>query len=476
MDAGKLIVDGTITASKIGANAVTANAIQANAITAVKIAANAITANHISANSITSNKLEANLILTTKIVAGQVDGTYAEMSPQGFRVYADSPEVGAPSTEAVRLGVAGTDDYFAITKADGSYAATISQDGVGSFKTLTATDISFKGMDLAQLLWNLPKGHVGSAYRTTDAVYNAIAGQGRQPYLRYDLEVEEGRLYKVSTSAIRMGLTTGGIGRAHVHFAVDRAANEYDTILTYADVFREGESVVLNELYTPQTGSFVNGRKRLASFLISFVADAGESGIRASTNVPVRLLVEDVGPLINTYSGVFLNGANQTPPPPQLVTYVRQYNCNNSMNYTGSNTQYNYDTGRMYQGLSPAGQGNLKSIGLFPDMTGDLAGATINYMRVYFYFDHWYYNSGGTARLGVHGHTAIPGTFGWGGGGWIGDSAGWPKPGDRWVDIPSAHWNGFKTGAYRGIALEGDGTYGTYGYARRPVLEISFTK
>ncbi len=129
----------------------------------------------------------------------------------------------------------------------------------------------------------------------------------------------------------------------------------------------------------------------------------------------------------------------------------------------------------MYQGLSPAGYGNLKSIAVFPDMTGELAGATIHYVRVYFNFNHWYYNSGGTARIGVHGHTGLPGSFG-SVGPMTAFSGGWPKPGARWVELSAGHFDGFRTGQWRGVYLEGDGTYGTYGYADRPTLEIRYTK
>jgi hypothetical protein len=142
--------------------------------------------------------------------------------------------------------------------------------------------------------------------------------------------------------------------------------------------------------------------------------------------------------------------------------------------YDGANNWYNYNTSQMYQGLSPAGYGNMKSIATFPDMTSALSGSTINYVRVYFNFNHWYYNSGGTARIGLHAHTAVPATFSQSG--TVVTSSGWPKPGARWVDIPSIHWDNIKSGVYRGVSLEGDNTYQTYGLADPPVIEISYTK
>jgi len=91
-------------------------------------------------------------------------------------------------------------------------------------------------------------------------------------------------------------------------------------------------------------------------------------------------------------------------------------------------------------------------------------------------FDHWYYNSGGTARITLHGQSGLPATFPTTYGSPAVSSSGWPKPGDRWVTIPTSYYGGFVNGTYKGVALEGDGTYNTYGIAQRPVIEISYTK
>lgn len=53
----EVIVDGSVTATKVAADAITADKIEANAITAGKIAANAVTANTIAANAILASKL-----------------------------------------------------------------------------------------------------------------------------------------------------------------------------------------------------------------------------------------------------------------------------------------------------------------------------------------------------------------------------------------------------------------------------------
>ena len=69
---GNLVVDGSVIADKLAANAVTAVKIAANAITAAKIAAGAITANKIAANTITATHLAANSVTASEIAAGAV--------------------------------------------------------------------------------------------------------------------------------------------------------------------------------------------------------------------------------------------------------------------------------------------------------------------------------------------------------------------------------------------------------------------
>jgi len=493
------IISNTITAAKLQTNSVVADKILAGAIGTNHMTANTIHADRLLSNTITANKilageikaglLETNLVLATKIIAGNPTETHAEMSPEGFRVYADDPSDGVPN-EVVRLGVAGTNDYFAITKADGTLAASIDQNGVGSFTELNATNkLFYKGVELQKKLDDRGKGIVGAGFRYNNSVNNAWVGGPYMPYLRLDVDLEPYRLYKIWCSPVHMD-HDGGIGSTvAITYGFDDPANAGQMHLTktqfppQASGYRATHTG-LTELWA--YGDDVNATRKV-SFLVQFgiqtaTNGGGQCGIRATGDWPVRLVVEDVGPTAASIgNGTHMDGppgSNQPAPtpPPAKQTYVKQYGCWNSANYNGSNGRYTYNDSVMYQGLSPAGHGNLKSLSLHSDMTADLSGADINYIRVYFNFQHWYYNSGGTARIGLHGHTGIPGTWSSMGPQAVAVSGGWPKPGARWVDIPAAHWDGFKTGAWRGVTLEGDGTYGTYGYAERPTIEISYNK
>lgn len=426
---------------------------------------------------ITASKLDANLVLATKIIAGDEAGIHAEMSPAGFKVYAPDPG-GGPSTEVVRLGVAATDDYFAITKSNGDSAASISSEGVMYALDLIASrSISYRGDELQSLLDDKPRGVVAAAYRDTSSAINGGTTNGDIPYLRLEAFMEVGRVYKISTSPMRISRDAGASVTVGIKYnstgnaTTPALATVSSGNLTQSIVWDEANAPMLNELFALTTGS-----SRWVSFLIWLGAVGGNAGFRPAGGYPVRLIIEDVGPNRNTIgSGVSVDG-NATPPAAKN-TYTKQYFASGSSNYKGDGTVYNYDAGRMYQGLQPGtSNGNLKSLAYFPSMTGDLSGAIVNNIRVYFKFDHWYYNTGGTARITLHGQSGLPATFPTTYGTPAVSSGGWPKPGDRWVTIPTSYYGGFVNGTYKGVALEGDGTYNTYGIAQRPVIEISYTK
>lgn len=417
--------------------------------------------------TVTARQLETELVLATKIVAGDPAATHAEMSPLGFKVFA-SPAGGGTPTEVVRLGVAATDDYFAITKGDGTLVASISQDGVVVGDQINATNaLWYKGDELQTILDRYPRGIIAAGYRATSSTVNASFGN-LIPYLRIEAPLVAGRVYKVWTSGVKIGLDAGTRASVGIKYANNKGiANLSSPALTETVTSTDLEAPIVQEL-------FAVGTDQSVSFMLYLqVLNSGQAGFRGSGGVPTRLVVEDVGPMTSQLNnGVHMNGT--VTPPPAVNTYKKQYGSIGSMNYLGSNAQYQFDTGRMYQGLSPAGMGNLKSISIHPSMTADLSGATINYVRVYFNFGHWYYNAGGTARIGLHGHAGIPGSFS--GSGIAATSYNWPRPGARWVDLPSSVFAGFKSGAYKGIYLEGDGTYETYGIADRPTIEIGYTK
>lgn len=412
--------------------------------------------------TITAPKLEANLILASTIIAGDIAGTHAEMSPSGFRVFAEDAADGIPN-EVIRLGVASTNDFFAVTKADGTLATTISQDGVISGDKLYAdTELWYKGSEIQTLLDKAPRGIVAWG------VINQDIGFTTSEYGMFDVSflADATRAYRVTVKTTTYTSTAEG-----VKWRVRSAVTSRPTISSYLQ--RDNENVGSATQWLSDSFSFVSypSYQSTGTWTERYLLTAQKMGTGTGTFKNGEVIIEDIGPRIWAAAGINNGGGSAGAAPQQ---YTTQYQSNNSRSYTGANADYPFNTDKMFQGLSPSGYGNLKSIALFPDMTADLSGATISSMKVLFYFDHWYNNAGGTAYIGVHGHTSIPGTFSDGGN--IITSTGWPKPGARWLNIPSNWWSAFASGSARGVSLVGDSTYNSYGYAGRPIIEITYSK
>ena len=423
----------------------------------------AVTAEKVFANAITASKLESELVLASKIIAGSPTGTHAEMAPGGFRVYAEDPLDGIPN-EVVRLGVAASNDYLAVTDSNGTLVTTISHEGVISAKSVNiGSEIWYKGSELTGLLDQSARGL--QAY----GIIQQDIGFTTSEYGMFDVsfEADATRAYRVSVRST--AYTSNGEGvKWRIRSATGTTRPGIGSYLQ-----REFEGIGSASQWLSDSWDFVSypSFQSSGTWTERYLLTAQKVGTGTGTFKQGEVTIEDIGPRIWASAGINNGGGSAAAAP---IQYVKHYQSNNSRSYNGSNTDYPFATDKMFQGLSPAGYGNMKSIALFPNMTTDLSGATISRMELFMYFDHWYNNAGGTAFIGVHGHTGIPGTFSHAD--VIITSAGWPKPGGRWIDIPSNHWANFQSGVYRGVSLLGDGTYNSYGYAQRPEIKITYSK
>jgi hypothetical protein len=431
--------------------------------------------------SITATKLVTDLVLTTKIIAGDPAGTRAEMAPTGFRVWAkeDPNDPLEIPHEAVKMGTS-DNDYFAVIKADGSYASTMAQDGTISGQQLTITnDIEWKGNSLTDLYDALPKGLVAWGSRSSNGLYWAITNQ---PYLSLTFDGVAGRAYRVSTTPISMdGDTSSAYTNIQMHYAAATSITTADPIIAQAIYPPSGTftgrrpSVTFNRLVTP-------GTTQPHSVLISYGATSpGRGRIIGTPPYSVVMTVEDIG-LAPSETGESPNGsgdaATTNPPPPvSKVNYVKTYYPTATKSYDGSGNQYNYNTAYMYTGLSPAGYGDMRSLAVFnSNIATDIGSGTVTKVRVYAYYDHWYNNSGGTADITVYGGSTIPSTLA-SVTGTVATSTAWPKPGGRWVTLNSSTYAGFKAGTSRGVIFGGKARgYLGYGYLHDVRLEVSYTK
>lgn len=458
---GKKIVVGAITGDKIATNFF--QAALARIGTAFIDEAMIGTVN---AASIRTGELAAG----QRIIAGPANGTHAEMTSTGFRVFAEDPLDNIPN-EVIRLGT-DTNDYFAVTKADGSYAATIDDTGRASLEDLfVSKDPTFMGKKLiSDIIGDLPRGVVGQGIGIPDK--SGIVGETQLFGVRFNAVA--GRHYRAIISGLRWANAASGIGNGATFLVrlggsgVEVARGEFQA----GPGWNSDHSMVVE-----MRGGLPSGDTVL---VLSCAASGSAVHAQYSASYPYHMVIEDIGPTIAESGQTY---AIVTPEPSRLV-YQETIPASWSQAYVGGSTVMSNAAGRLYQGQDPSGtNGNLKSLIGFPDLTAKLSGATVNSVELFLYASHWYNNSGGTAIIGAHALSGQPGTFS----GTIDpnriQSGGWPKPGGRVVDI-TAWGNEFKAGSVRGVvlgpgpstSLEYYGYFNGVGQAYAPELRINYTK
>lgn len=424
-------------------------------------------------NSLTVGKLVTGEIAAgQKIIAGPANGTHAEMSSTGFRVFADDPGDGIPN-EVIRLGT-DTDDFFAVTGANGQLLATVDETGRGTFSSLNIQgDITIKGAPLlATTLQNRPKGVVAWGIGTPDR--SGISAETR--LFGVTFTSEPGRFYRITVSGIRFSNAASGSGNGIIWLIRESGTGYEYGRGNIANAIGAGFSGGHSTTLDVWTSEFDVAQSRTLEFSI---APSGSTvWAQYDGNDPYVMVIEDLGPRPpstgNTYA---------TPVPEAAkTTYSETIPASWGQSYKGDGSVMTNADGRLYQGQDPTGSnGNLRSLLGFPDLTARLAGATLNRAEIFLYAGHWYNNGGGTAVIGAHASTSPPGTFS----GVIDtgriQSGGWPKPGARLIDVTGWDWKG---GSVRGVVLgpgpSTDGEYYGYfngpGQAYFPELRITYTK
>lgn len=433
-------------------------------------------------------------------------GRSTELSPQGFRLFNED------GGEVVSL-TSMPPNYLGILDGLGTTLASLSDDGTVAGHGLNIEqDPTFMGEKLFGnfinyetpndvvvdgVLDTFPRGV--TAYGTYDfrdwiPVPSGYTGEAALMELAFNGYPD--RAYRVTMTPISIIVNGSGNLSLNVRRTTDGTRPTLDSSIIYKSVFHGMTEGTTNRNIITMSGSFIimRGIESTQRLLFSVYLDEALTVPRFvdfADAAMMRVMVEDVGPNVSdkgvrrtdrtlTAVSTGTTTAEKPTPPAEKKAYTKVYTATNHRSYTGSGSTYTLsgsEPNRLYQGQSPYGPtGILRSIATFPSFTGDLSGATITSIRVYFYFDHWYNNSGGNAQIMLHGASTPPSTRP--SMTYATTSSGWPKPGGRWVSIPSNLWAGFKSGAYRGIGL-GNGTSGNayYGYARSAAkVEIKYSK
>lgn len=245
-------------------------------------------------------------------------------------------------------------------------------------------------------------------------------------------------------------------------------------------VFNEDGEVTIDLTVTGNNQLLLRGNGEEDNEIL--LSQDGRINARILSANEVKLDGQDLGKILDQLAAAATpstGGKADEDPPPAASAITRRYNAIWSQAYQSNNSKNDFASG-LNQGYYSGTNGNQKSLIGFNSsaIQSDHGGRTVTRVRLYLYYSHWYFNGGGTAIIGYHGHSSEPSSFSANT-----DevrSANWPKPGGRWVNLDTGFWsNGNRKGVSLGPGPSTSKTY--YGTARRhnqsnrPILEIRST-
>jgi hypothetical protein len=383
----------------------------------------------------------------------------------------------------------------------GNSAFNIDSQGSANFATVNVSDdLALAGESLTDILTSLPKGIIGygdSAARnstgTTLTVNTAV----------------------VTGAAVLLEMAVGPLLAARFY----RITWSWDAIYTVAtDNWRWTVRYTTDGTTPPSNGSIVDGSERHKSSvsglvggdsLIVFYSPAADYDVvkfsltvgrnsgtgtlqlnLTDPNTMLQCVVEDLGLESAALSGGALVQRSKfsgSADPEPVSTYIKTYQCtwSRAWNNSGNDVWSTNDT--LVQGYWSGDGQRITWIGFdYSTIISNLSGATVKKVEVYLYYNHWYYNDGGTAIIGTHNSTSTsaPSYDG------TKDNqdrkrvSNWGVNVAKWVDITSIVGSEFKTGTSRGIvlgwgpttSLEYYGKANGNGQTHEPALRITYTK
>ena len=338
-----------------------------------------------------------------------------------------------------------------------------------------ADRITWRGTDLADTLAALPRGVIahGSVWPWGNDTRHIVSHV--DSLAEFVVDVEAGRLYQVEMVAPWFASKPNAMLELWLRYApVDGGSQVEHRFRMVSENLRQIQTGrAIFQLWEPPA----SGTYRLLFLAASAYGDSAVTLSVEDKSLPQPYaLVRDLGaavePTLQINKSVSLGRPVPKAQPAPKKNYTKQYRSNWWKAYSNGSQDSAWPD-NMPQGRYA--NWNYHSLIGFPDMTGDLRGATITGMKVYAYAKHWYGQTG-VASIGVHGHRSAPGSFNSNGSWRWHEAGGWGRGEGRWVSIPRNLWPGFKDGTYRGISFEGVGN-ASYGYwSHDLVIEISYTK
>jgi hypothetical protein len=379
----------------------------------------------------------------------------------------------------IQVTVTGTNSGLQIVRSsDGAVVGSISEDGIisGSALTLSADDVEIAGQQLSARLANQAASILAWGIDTSSAL-NTTTELG---VFEVAFDAPVSKYYQLAIGAWLAG-PAGGLA---VLLIRDGGVNKPS--LSSPSVFRVGHGLTVTaagEQFGQNAPLYLTaGVHRL---LLTFGRYGGATGtyyLVSAGDQPAYIQVMDTPPALANVAVANSGGGGSST---SVQTYTIQWVSTWSATYDGGNNYSSWLGSEAHQGSYDGTAGNnRRSLIGFDSATiaSTLSGATILGCQITLYAYHWYWNAGGTAIIGTHGHASQPGT--WSGTPGRVTSSSWPKPGMRAVDLGTTIGAEFQAGTTKGLALGPGPTnnvqyYGKFsgaGMVNQPVLTITYQK
>ncbi|MFG2143681.1 hypothetical protein ACGFRG_05710 [Streptomyces sp. NPDC048696] len=404
------------------------------------------------------------------VLSSATTGERAELSPDGVRLFDQDGE------QVVSL-VTGEPNYLTLS-SQGRAVASISEEGRAGFQSLAvAEDLTWRGDSLSTHLDRLPRGIQAINTQLTANVTSAMGIE--MGWVELACTIDTTRMYRIVVDTytdpsldggeVVLFLRDGGTGEPTLQ---SRQLHSHVT-----PIKGEGWHRAHLELTCPGTYLGDGTHRLLSSFLCRW-APAGQTvRLFGSDGYPSVMYVEDIGPALPSTGGLNPAGASQPLPKPLPTRYTKTYAAAWSGSYANRGSYNSYYGSQLVQGYYSSTNGTQAALVGFPTaLANDLAGAKIESVQLYLYFEHWYATSGGRAVIKAHGHSSRPTSFSSDG---ASMSVSWGRNEGKWIDISSI----FDETRWRGIALDPGSSSSTYygrargvGQSNPPQLKVTYTK
>lgn len=400
----------------------------------------------------------------------------------------------------------GSATFTSVTIGSANY--NIDTDGNAAFEDVTVNDdILLGGISLTDFIEGQPGGlisygdsqsaNVTGAAWTVDS--GAVGGAAKVVAEFSFGPVDPTHIYKITTSWNYSVTATGTVYRHTLRYTIDGTTPGTSSLIIDGSDFELAPAVATQRERVDRTLFYYSSAAYdVVRIAITLIRDRGTVNTMVldldNANTKLIVAVEDMGLKDTAVSGGSLSQkfkSTGTDDPDPTKRYTKTYSCNWSRSWDQDGGRVHSTNGEMVQGTYPDGNGGRRAWYGFPFSTiqSDLTSATVNKVEVYLYYDHWYYNSGGTASIGYHNSTATSAPSYDGTKDAIDEvqSANWGVNVGRWVDITSGGAftaSGWKTGVHTGITISGNGSSNLiyYGKARgntdshEAQLRITYTK